>query len=195
MSKFSLFTQVLMIIIAVTIGIVYIKPTIASIRSTEETTAMYIAEANKVKEVDEMLEMKVRKVDSVPTADVTALNRYMPDSVDDVAVMKDISAVFTALKIPLSGLSVGGTAAPVDVKDGGLSSKLTSHTFTVSASMSYSELKKLLHALEINDYLLQVDSLRLAPTELGSLLVNLTLSTFSRAKIKSTADAVAEVSE
>ena len=167
-----------MIVIAVVIVFVYIKPTFEQIRSTQETTKAYVAEYEKVSDVNILLKKQVAIVDSVSPADVTALKRYMPDSVDDVIVMKDILAIFTALKLPLGGISVGGgvTAATADAG----AAKITPHTFAITSQMSYTDLKRLLHVLEVNDYLLQVDSLNLVPSTSGIIGVTMGLTTFSR---------------
>ena len=186
MSKLSLFTQIGMIVVAVIITVLYIKPTVANIRSTEETTATYSAEADKVSDVNKMLSEQVAKVNSVTSADGEALKRYMPDSVDEVAVMKDLSAIFTALNIPLTALTAGTAAVLSGDSATDQTSHLTTHSFTVGATMSYPELKKLLSALEVNNYLLQIDSLKVTPSESGDLAVSLSLSTFSRATVVDT---------
>ena len=180
MSNFSILTQIGMIIAAVTITLTFIKPTYANIQARREMTKMYVTEADKVKEVDDMLIRKAAIIDSVSAADTAALKRYVPDSVDDVAVMKDIQAIFIGLALPLVSLTVGGAGSVVTSGDGAVDSGLIRHSYAVSTKLSYSELKTLLKVIEVNNYLLQVDSLSIAPGETGDLGVALSLSTFSR---------------
>jgi hypothetical protein len=165
-----------MIVIAIVIVFVYIKPTFAKIRSTQETTAAYVSESEKVSDVNLLLKKQVAIVDGVAPADVDALKRYIPDTVDDVVVMKDLLAIFTALKLPLN--TIGGGGANLAAAENG--SNLVPHSFTVASQMTYTDLKRLLRALEVNDYLLQIDSLNITPSNSGSLGVSLVITTFNR---------------
>jgi len=192
MSNYSLFTQLGMIGVAVAILFVYIKPTYTAIQTTLDTTQTYLEEADKVKKVDDLLTEKVSKVDAVSAADMAALKRYVPDSVDDVLVMKDLQAIFAALAFPLEGLTAGGagaaTAQPGVLGGAGL----VPHTFSLSTKVSYDDLKTLLKVLEANNYLLQVNSLSLAPSDSGLIGVSMSLATFSRATTTAKAVAVGE---
>lgn len=179
MSKISFLTQIFMIVIAIVIVFIYIKPTFEKIRETQETTAVYIAESDKVSDVNLLLKNKINTVNGVSSADMAALNRYMPDSVDNVVVMKDILAIFTALKLPLLSISAGSVAGAAT--DPGV--RLVPHTFSVTSQMSYSDVKRLLHALEVNDYLLQIDSLNLTPGTSDLVAVSMTLTVFSRTAV------------
>jgi hypothetical protein len=179
MSNFSLFSQIGMIVVAVTMLFTYIKPTYTNIQTTRDAIQTYTVEANKVKSVDDLLAAQTAKVDAISAADMTALKRYMPDEVDEVAVMKDIQAIFNALAIPLTSLtaSVVKTVPPSDAET---VDPLSPHSFTVVSSMSYEELKTLLRVLEVNNYLLQVDSLVATPAASGLIGVSIVLTTYSR---------------
>ncbi len=184
MSNFSLFTQVGMIIVAATIVFTYIKPTFANIEKTRTTTDTYIIEADKVKGVDDLLVQKAAKVDAVSAADSAALKRYVPDEVDDVAVMKDIQGIFAALAFPLTSLNAGGASAAPSAVSGTIGNVgLVPHSFTVATKLTYDELKTLLKVLEVNNYLLQIDSLTITPGESGLLTISMVLSTFNRVVI------------
>lgn len=176
MSKISFLTQIFMIVIAVVIVIIYIKPTFEKIRETQETTAVYITESNKVSDVNLLLKNKIAIVNGVSSSDTEALNRYMPDTVDDVLVMKDILAIFTALKLPLSSISAGSAAGAAALPG----VRLVPHTFSITSQMTYSDVKRLLHALEVNDYLLQIDSLNMTPGTTGLVGVSMSLTAFAR---------------
>lgn len=165
-----------MIVIAVVIVIIYIKPTFEKIRETQETTAVYITESNKVSDVNLLLKNKIAIVNGVSSSDTEALNRYMPDTVDDVLVMKDILAIFTALKLPLSSISAGSAAGAAALPG----VRLVPHTFSITSQMTYSDVKRLLHALEVNDYLLQIDSLNMTPGTTGLVGVSMSLTAFAR---------------
>ena len=169
-----------MIVIAVVIVIIYIKPTFEKIRETQETTAVYITESNKVSDVNLLLKNKIAIVNGVSSSDTEALNRYMPDTVDDVLVMKDILAIFTALKLPLSSISAGSAAGAAALPAALPGVRLVPHTFSITSQMTYSDVKRLLHALEVNDYLLQIDSLNMTPGTTGLVGVSMSLTAFAR---------------
>lgn len=181
MSNFSLFTQIGMIVVAITIMFTFIKPTYANIQSIRDLTDTYKTEANKVKDVDDLLIKKASIVDGVSAADTAALKRYVPDAIDDIAIMKDIQAIFTGLAMPLLSLAAnGGSASAVTVDGVTGTGGLVSHSFTLATKVSYDELKTLLKVVEVNNYLLQVDELSITPSESGSLGVTMALTAFSR---------------
>ena len=182
MSKLSLFTQIIMIVVAVLILFFYIKPTIAEVRAVQETTETYEAEAEKVAAVNQLLETQLNKVDSVNQADAEALQRYLPNNLDEISVMKDLSAILATEKITPTDISFTSSstvestsAVPGDIIG------LTNYLFSISALVTYDELKALLKAIEINDYLLQIDTLEVKPSEdSDSLMVTMELRTFSK---------------
>ena len=184
MSKFSLFTQIVMIVIAVTIGVMYIKPTVAAIKSTQQTTATYKAESDKVLSVNLALKEKIAKVESVKPADVAALKRYIPDNMDEIAVMKDVASIFKSLDVKLKDVSFKGKAEPVAIAEGAAPLPLSTYSFSVATVVSYAELKQVLRAIEVNNYLLQINPLTVTPVkEDDTLTVEMELVTFSRASV------------
>lgn len=186
MSKISLFGLLGMIVVACTIGIMYIKPTVSDIRVIEQTTKKYQDEIEKVSIVNQTLANTLSLLDSLPTADSEALKRYLPDTVDEVSVMKDITQIFTSVGTLVEGIvyQPPSTDESAVVDDGAvdLYKGLQKYNFTVDAVLTTAQLSQVLSALEINNYLLQVSSLKVAPEENGSgLKVIMTLTAFSRA--------------
>lgn len=187
MSKLSLLTLIGMIVVACTIGIMYIKPAITDIRTIEETTSKYTTEIQKVSAVNETLTAKLSQLESQTPADSEALKRYLPDTVDEVAVMKDIIEIFATVGVTVDGITY---TLPID-SDGAVDSDtvdpyagLSKYDFTVNSVLDNRQLAQVLSALEVNDYLLQVSNLKIAPNvESGTLQVGLGLTAFSRAKV------------
>lgn len=187
MTRLSLITQITMIVVAVTIAVMYIKPTVSHIRAVQDTTIQYNEEIKKVSAVNALLAQKKSVIDNnVSESDATALKRYIPNKIDSVAVMKDIVTICN--QIGITGIDVRYDGGGNDNGDGGGAEDADSeyrgmrkHTFTVTAPMTYAGMKKLLAALEVNDYLLQIDGLSAAPDESGLLAVEITLATFSLA--------------
>lgn len=187
MSRISLLGLIGMILVATTIGIMYIKPTVSEIRTIEDTTNKYKTEIEKVSAVNETLAVKLAQMDALSPADSEALKRYLPDTVDEVAVMKDITQIFA-----IAGASVDNIVytAPVD-SDETVDTDiidpykgLRKYNFTIDSILDTTQLVRVLSALETNDYLMQVSNLNITPTKDNSTLqVSLKLTTFSRALV------------
>ncbi len=178
MMSHSFIFQVLMIVVAVAIGLLYIRPTLAEIKTLQDTTMMYQAEIDKVAQVNALLAAQRQKKDSVSTTDSDALRRYMPNEVDEVQVMKDISVILGSVNLSPDTLSYAGASGDAS-NDGSGAVLYTEHTFSVGVTVTYVQLKALLKAIEVNDYLLQVNDLSITPGEDEVLTVTFTLSAFA----------------
>jgi hypothetical protein len=180
MSKFSLLTHVVLISIAVAIGWFYIKPTVEKIAVIEDQTALYEEEAKKVSEVNQLLAQKLSVVDSITPADKDSLVRYLPDAIDDIAVMKDIVAIFRLANVDVADIryAPAGQDNPADQEI--LVPGVVAHNFTLTTTVSFDELVSTFRALEVNDYLLQVTSLKLTPDDTGLLKTTLTLTAYTK---------------
>ena len=180
MSKFSLLTHLFLIGIAIAIGILYIKPTVEKIGVIEDQTAVYDEESRKVSEVNQMLTQKLSVVDSVTPADKENLLRYLPDTIDDITVMKDIVAIFNRNSVDVTDIIYAPSEESSPSDEEASKVDAAKHDFTLSTTLSYNELIGVLRALEVNSYLLQVTSLKLAVDDIGQLTVNMTLTAFTK---------------
>ena len=93
MSKTSLITQLAMIGIAIAIGFIYIKPTVAAIKVTQDNIDQYNEETQKVSDVNGTLKSKVAVMDGVTNTDAEELARFVPDKIDEVVVLKEIQNI------------------------------------------------------------------------------------------------------
>lgn len=180
MSKFSALSHIVLIVIAVAIGILFIKPTVQKIGEVEDKTALYKEEAQKVSEVNQLLAQKLSVVDSVTPADKDSLLRYLPDEIDDISVMKDIVAIFTRNAVDVSDIKyqIGDAPSPDDATV--LEKNVVSHNFAVTAIITYDQMVSVLRALEVNNYLLQVSSIKLVPDDIGQLKLSMVLTAFTK---------------
>jgi hypothetical protein len=180
MSRFSLVTHIALIGIAVAIGWLYIKPTVEKIAVVEDQTALYKEEAQKVSEVNQLLAQKLSVVDSITPADKDNLVRYLPDAIDDIAVMKDVVAIFNIAGVDVSDITYEPAELSSRADQKILVPGVVAHDFTLSATVSFDELVSALRALEVNNYLLQVTSLKLTPDDTGLLKMGLTLTAYTK---------------
>lgn len=181
MNRTSLLSQIFMVIIAIIVGVMYISPAIAKIKTTQDSTDLYIQELAKVSAVNTELASRVAKVDSVPLEAKQALLRYVPDTIDEIVVMKDIQAILAASNIVASGLAYNNVAeASPNGDEMAIELPYTPYAFTVAFDTTYEQLKEFFSLIETNDYLFEISSLDLSPSDSGLLSVQMTLKVFSR---------------
>jgi hypothetical protein len=177
--------QVFMLVLAVAIVLLYIQPTVETIRATQDGTAVYQTELSRVTEVNNLLQQHINTINTLPLSDVQALERYIPATIDEIAVMRDLQLLVTEVGVTLTTLEYGGLVnapeADGSAVDPSLAprAELVSSTFTLGVDATYDGLKALLRALEINNYQFTVAGAEVAPTEDGLLTVTLDLVTYS----------------
>ncbi|NCO62049.1 hypothetical protein GW879_01175, partial [Candidatus Kaiserbacteria bacterium] len=73
MNPFNLFFQISMVAIAVTIGVLYINPTLKEIKITQANSLIYVEEISKVSAVNDALADKIAYIDNLSLANKQAL--------------------------------------------------------------------------------------------------------------------------
>lgn len=177
----SFLTQVAMTVLSVGILFFYIQPTFTNIGTIQDSILLYQTETAKVSEVNARLESLVSRVNNITTADMRALLTYMPDTVDHVAITRDIYAMAEQTNIFLKSIryekvpqSYPGQESSVTEDSPGR------HGFSLNFSGSYTDIKLFLSFLEQNNYPLEVHDLRITTTESGLLEVDMMLITYSQ---------------
>lgn len=172
----SLLTQVIVAGIAIAIILTYIQPTIDEITNRQNEIAQTRSELEKVNLVNKKLDDLVVRNNAISQRDRQALNIYLPDKIDTVRVLKDISTMSGVAGIILSALSYTGQSNPQTGEDEEAPSE---HGFSVNGEGSYEQIKRLLALMEQNNYPLTIESLNITPTEGGTLTLSLELITYS----------------
>ncbi len=176
--------QLFMVILAVAIVLLYIQPTVEAIRATQDQTAVYQNELDRVTAVNDMLQRHINTINTLPLSDVQALERYIPTTIDEIAVMRDLRLLVSEVGITLTSLEYGGPVTPAageEVAGTGAapSAALVPLGFSLGVETTYDGLKNLLRALEINNYQLTIMSADIAPGEDDLLLVALELVAYA----------------
>ena len=182
--------QIILIIVSVIVVATYVKPTFENIKSTQDETKEYqIALENAQMFAEELTKLQAI-AGSLTTSQRNKLERFLPVSTDQIAVMRDIRTIVLQNKMLLNGVSsLSGATSNENVNnvqydDDGqevlpVGPAITNQQFTVSVKGSYDNFKSLLADLERNDYLLEVKDLKLTPEEDGFYVFALTLETYS----------------
>lgn len=180
----SPFIQLGMVILAVSIFLLYIKPTVADIRATQDQVAIYQSELDRVNEVNNTLQDHINEINLLPLSGVQALERYLPITIDEIAVMRDLLLITKEVDVQVTALDYTGskseTADSQDSEEGAVVSESGIPTlFSLGVTASYDSFKQLLKALEVNNYRFTVESVEVTPAEDDLLTIQLSLATYA----------------
>jgi hypothetical protein len=182
----SPFIQLFMVILAGAILILYIQPTVESFRLTEDRIVLYKTELDRVKDVTMLLNKHIADIETLSLASKEALEIYLPATVDEISVMRDLQTVVEGLDLELISLEYTGGAQVSDsdtaesTESGtGIYPGLTPVSFNLSINATYEEVKDFLRALEINRYQIYITEAALTPSDDGEVALTLALQTFA----------------
>jgi hypothetical protein len=153
-------TQIALFIISLVVIFTYIKPTFIAMKSTQDEIFQYSDASDKATQLNAQLAQLLSAEKSFAREDLMALETYLPNTIDDMAVMADITAMAGRSNLKIVMLSSGELILPEEdvlfegkriVSDG------TSHVdFTVEVSGTYDSLKQMLRLIEQNKYPLEI---------------------------------------
>lgn len=186
----GLLSQIALIILSVGIVFTYIIPKLDEVEKSQDTIAIYKNQHSKVSGVNTKLDQVSSKINSINSDDQRKLLTYMPDSVDTVAVPRDIKAIADGASLILSQIKYLGPNE--DAENSGFidpsmldalaqsSDDPEAHTFAVDFESSYEQVKQFIGDLEKNAYPLEVHDLVIKKSEGGFLSVQMKIVTYDR---------------
>jgi len=205
--RFQAGLQIILLVTAVVIVFTVIKPKFDSIREAQVEALSYQSAVDNIGQYNARLQQLTDQAGAISAEELAALYRYLPESVDAVAVGRDINNIadknglLLLDVVPKDGVEivVDAEAAPATdpaVRDPAMmrvegtyaegqpsrkSSVLMSHAFAVEVIGTYDSMKSMLEDLERNDYPLRVVEFSFGVDEEGSDLVeySLVLETYS----------------
>ncbi len=170
--------QLFMIVVSVGIVILFVMPTIDSFRAQQDRIAQYNAERLRVEEVTTLLNQHINTINNLPMSGRQSLERYMPNSIDEIAVMRDIESIVRAAGLSVTRLDY----SPSDSGDGSVTadgeevavdpvlSNLQSAVFTLAVNTDYEGVKRLLRIIESNNYQFLIREASIVPSGEGATL-------------------------
>ena len=186
----GLFSQIALIILSVGIVFTYITPKLDEVEKAQDNIGVYQTEREKVSDVNAKLDQVAAKLNTINTDDQRKLLTYMPDSVDTVAVPRDIKAIADGAGLLLGQVEyVGPKVNPANSGfiDPSMLDALAqnsddpeAHVFAVDFESSYEQVKKFIGDLEKNAYPLEVHDLVIKKSEGGFLSVQMKIVTYDR---------------
>ena len=179
MSK-NLFVQVAMIALSIGIIITFVEPTFSEIGELQDEISVYQTEQRKVSEVNVQLSSQIDVLNGVVPDDQRRLLTYMPDTVDTISVVRDLSLISNEAGVLfISAVSTGQKKATNESE--GIASFIQpqEHLFNLSVAGTYSQLKNLFILLEQNNYPMEAQSVVVEKREGGFLSMEVSLSVYA----------------
>lgn len=175
----SFITQVGMIVLSIGILLLYIRPDFAEIGIIQNAIVEYNTELTKINSTNERLSFLVSKVNSISSADSKALLTYMPDKIDDVAITRDIFTIAEVSEVYVDTIGYEGIKKATAGDTSFNENKPIPHSFIVTVSGTYEEVKTFLSNIEQNNYPLEIYSLDITSSEAGLIEADMNIVTYS----------------
>lgn len=160
--RYSLITQVLLISISLVIVFTLIRPMLSEIRDIQDQVFVYSDTVAKASQFNARLQELIEIRDSFSGRDMIMLEKFMPTTIDTLAVMNDIESIFKTKEIPIISLTATEVVAPVtDIAFEGdvileESQDDNYQDYELTFAGTYEQLKEILLLLERNATLLEV---------------------------------------
>jgi hypothetical protein len=196
----GLFTQIGLLLLAVGIVVTYIRPSFAEITEAQNQIAIYMQERENIESFNDVLSERLNTIDSVPEGSRDRLLTYMPNSVDAVAVMRDLEDLAQNAGVVVNDITDGGPVererrrgviyedAQAMVLDGPFA-----YSFSLTVRGSYNQVKDMLARFGRNNYPLEVRNLNMRADEGGFIEANVDLFTYSNMMMSEPVDAFSDV--
>ena len=175
----GLFTQIIMLGLAIGIVFAYVQPAFSTIGEIQDDISVYRAERDKVSGVNQQLQQLLDKMLAIPAQDRVALLTYIPDTVDDVAVSRDLQSMAESAGLILRTVAPTQTTNMNMQLDAERSATVptTRYAFQITVEGSYQQIKAFLLLIEKNNYPLDIQTLTMQPLEGSFMTATMQLAT------------------
>lgn len=177
----GLFTQIAMVVLSIAIIFTYVKPAFDEIRSVQDDIGVYQTEHSKIISVNDKLSTLVNQLESVSNEDQRRLSTYLPDTVDSIAVQRDLKFITSEAGVVYKNVSYESDAtnkpARREVEES--ENAPQAHSFLLSVEGRYEQLKNLFELLEQNNYPLEIQTVEIEQAEGGFLTASIQIATYT----------------
>jgi hypothetical protein len=180
MKPIGLISQIFVIGLAIAVVALYVRPTFAEIGDIQNKVQEFSSERERVTETNKVLAARVFELESIAVNDRNRLSKYLPQLLDEVAVLRDIEIIAQNSGVSYSTIQHNGERI-----DNSEETRLlqtvdlpVQQEFTITVEGSYSTLKDFLSILEQNEYPLQVHTLQIRALDGGLLSADATVVTY-----------------
>ncbi len=185
---FKALTPIFALIIAIGLGVTFVKPTFEEIRALQVEEADYVEAIATANDLRASLEEKKRIRDSYNPTDLERLHTMLPQETHEVALVLDLDALARRHRMSLAGIQVGAegaqsaqraqspeSAAPTDATD----TPYTALDISFSLLGTYEDLRAFLESLEQSLVFFDVVDLTFGATEGDLTAYELTVRTYA----------------
>lgn len=162
MKNASVLVQAALLLIAVSLLFFYVRPAFSTISAEQDKVSEYDEAISQAAEVNSLLSNLQSQIESIPNTDRNALENYLPETIDPIAVQRDIKAYVDRRPLELVTLSQGS------LSEFGTDGYLEQMDFSVTVTGDYGAVKDMLRDTERNPYPLHITGLTLTPTTAGA---------------------------
>jgi len=182
----NIFIHVAMIAISIGIIFTFVEPTFGQIGKLQDDIVVYQVEQQKVSSVNNQLMALVNVLNNVAPDDQRRLLTYMPDEVDTINVVRDLSLISEEAGVTYISAEFIGADVLADqreVVEESTYAKPREYTFNLTIEGTYSQVKNLFTLLEQNNYPIEVQTLSVQKKDGGFLTVGIGLSVYAHEEI------------
>lgn len=170
MENLSLLKTLIFIGVAGVVTYFFTMPQLAEMRSNQEQTTLFQNEIERVSNVNSILSQLQSNISSLPISDRQKLDRFLPTSVDQLLILKEIEALLVESEIepislasdqfqsPQAGNRRVETAADAN-------EFVTTTTISTTFVATYEAIQTFLSLTEQHPYVLQFKTLAMLPVE------------------------------
>jgi Tfp pilus assembly protein PilO len=143
----------------------YTKPTYDAMQANQTLVSQYDVALNKVAELDKVRDKLLQQNNSFDPANLDRLQKFVPDHVDNIALILDIDGIASRYGMALQNIDVGGSgnAATTDTAIHSSGSAYNSIIMKFSVQGSYDTLLAFMGDLQSSLRLVDIESFSLSP--------------------------------
>lgn len=174
----GLFTQIIMFVVAIGILITFVQPMFGKIALTQNEIGTYTEEQEKVTEVNNRLNSLVARLDSISADDYTRLRVYLPDTIDEIHVIRDLKFIAEQSGVLYKSSSAYGQN-PDPMADDNIEFRPRSQAFNLQVEGTYPQIKRLFSLMEQSNYPLEVHGVSITQIDGGFLSADIEVWSYS----------------
>jgi hypothetical protein len=159
-----------------------VEPTFRDIGELQDDIVTYQTEQQKVSEVNDQLSSLIRVLNNVAPDDQRRLLTYMPNEVDSISVVRDLSLISEQARVVyISAISTGQGETVNQRKNEVVSDFIQpkEHLFNLTVEGMFDQIKNLFALLEQNNYPMEIQRVGVQKKEGGFLSVDVSLSVYA----------------
>lgn len=166
--------QILTALLSLGLIFFYIQPTLTGVRPILVEIEKHQKSLASVDSVLLLMNQQIANLNSIPEATKSAFNTYLPVTIDEVLVLRDVYTILFLNQITPDALRYSRAASSDATK------LFVTHNFELNFITSYDKLKQFLQRIERLRYPLEVHTMTLNQDDGGLVTVSLKLVTYSR---------------